>query len=192
MLILASASPTRRQLIENTGFEVLAIPAQLDERGIEESHSEAGKPSAQLAEHLARAKAESVAQLHPDALVIGADQTLDFEGETLHKPADLANAAVQLRRLRDATHTLTSAVALVRNGACVWSHTETAQLTMRDFSEAELQEILTLEGDAVLGSVGAYRLEGASIRLFDEIDGDYFTILGLPLLPLLQALRTYG
>lgn len=191
MLILASASPTRRQLLENARLQVEVTPAQIDERGLEESFKTTREPTARLAENLAVAKAESVSKQQRDHWVIGADQTLSFGTETLHKPANMTDAANQLRHLRNATHELTSAVAIARNGHSVWTHTDQARLTMRDFSEDELQQVLMLEGEALLGSVGSYRLEGASIRLFERIEGDYFTILGLPLLPLLHALRTH-
>jgi len=193
MLILASASQTRKQLLENAGFSVRAQPARIDERTVERRFADAGSPDPEaLAGHLAIAKARAVGADHPAALVIGADQTLAHDDEQLHKPRDMAEAAAQLRRLRGATHTLHAGVALVRNDECVFTYVETARLTMRDFSDVELDKVLELEGHAVLDSVGAYRLEGPSVRLFARIEGDYFTILGLPLLPLLAALRDHA
>src|SRR5690606_15972112 len=130
------------------------------------------------------AKAEAVARIRPDAWVIGADQTAALDGQILHKPADRDEARAQLLRLRGRTHRLDAAVVLVQGGVVRFETVETARLTMHEFSEAELDAVLGLEGDAILGSVGAYRLEGPSIRLFSSVEGDYFTILGLPLLPL--------
>jgi len=124
--------------------------------------------------------------------VIGADQVLALGDARFHKPADLGEARMQLRALRGRTHALHSGIALVRNGTMLWSEVETAKLTMREFADAELDAVLADEGEAALSSVGGYRLEGPSIRLFETISGDYFTILGLPLLVLLAALRTYA
>ncbi len=124
--------------------------------------------------------------------MVGGDQVLAFENALLHKPADLAAARDQLDRLRGKLHHLHSGVALARDGELLWSVTHTARLLMRDFTDADRDTVLALEGEAVLASVGAYRLEGPSIRLFAAIDGDYFTILGLPLLPLLTAIRRHA
>jgi septum formation protein len=124
--------------------------------------------------------------------VVGADQVLAVEGALLHKPADMQAARIQLDRLRGRTHSLFSGLALARGGRVLWSGAERADLTMRDFSDDERDRVLELEGSSLLGSVGSYRLEGPSIRLFEHIDGDYSTILGLPLLPLLEALRRHA
>ena len=134
----------------------------------------------------------AVSNAHPGAIVIGADQTLALGLELLHKPENRADAAAQLDHLRGKTHRLHAAVTLVRDGALLWSDMQSAELTMRDFSPEERDMVLYLEGDDVLGSVGGYRLEGPSIRLFETVTGDYFTILGLPLLPLLAALRDFA
>lgn len=189
MLILASASSTRKALLDKAGLRFVSIPAVLDERSVEREALAAGADGRDLALLLSRAKAEAVSQLHPDAWVIGADQTLTLGPELLHKPASRQDAAAQLDHLRGKTHRLHAAVTLMRGGTQLWSDLESAELTMRDFLPEERDAILALEGDAVLGSVGSYRLEGPSIRLFSEVSGDYFTILGLPLLPLLSALR---
>jgi septum formation protein len=133
-----------------------------------------------------------VAKAHPGALVIGADQTLALGTELLHKPVDRADAALQLDRLKGKTHRLHAAVTLVRDDELLWSDIQTAELTLRDFSDEDRDDVLAREGDAILSSVGGYRLEGPSIRLFEAISGDYFTILGLPLLPLLAALRSFA
>lgn len=189
MLILASASLTRKALMEKASFSFSVVPAPVDERALEAQALEAGADGRDLAGLLAKAKAEAVSKLHPDAYVIGADQTLALGTELLHKPASREDAARQLDHLAGKTHRLHAAVALVRNGQLLWSDIETAELTMREFSPEERDLVLDLEGPAALTAVGGYRLEGPSIRLFETITGDYFTILGLPLLPLIGALR---
>ena len=215
MLILASQSAARKALLAGAGLRFEASPAAIDERAIEAAVLGKGGDAVAVALSLAEAKALSVAANHAGAVVIGADQVLAVAGgqpmadgplpasptrgevqgvlgaKVLHKPADMADAARQLDCLRGRTHQLHSGVTLARDGVVLWSAVETATLTMRAFSEAERDEILALEGEAVLGSVGAYRLEGPSVRLFERIEGDYFTILGLPLLPLVAALRVH-
>lgn len=192
MLILASQSQTRKSLLASSGLAFTSVPATLDERAVETEAQARGVSAAEIAVVLARAKANVVAQLHPEALVIGADQTLGLDGALLHKPDDLIAARAQLDRLAGRTHRLSTGLALQRGKALLWSHLETADLTMRRFSWRERDAVLDLEGEAVLASVGGYRLEGPSIRLFEAISGDYFAILGLSLLPLLAALRQYG
>lgn len=206
MLILASQSQSRRALLAGAGLRFETSPAQIDERALEAEVLGKGGDALAVAQKLAEAKALTVSANHGGAVVIGADQVLaeadgplpgsptrgEVKKEILHKPADMADAATQLDRLRGRTHYLHSGVALVRDGAVLWSSVESAALTMRDFSPAERDIVLALEGEAVLGSVGGYRLEGPSIRLFSQVEGDYFTILGLPLLPLLAALRLHA
>lgn len=189
MLILASSSVTRKALLDKAGLRFDAVAAAIDERAIETAAIAAGADGRDLALLLARSKAEAVSALRPGDLVIGADQTLALGLELLHKPETRAAAMAQLDNLRGKTHRLHAAVTLVQDGQLLWSDVKTAELTMRDFSPAERDLVLDLEGDAVLSSVGSYRLEGPSIRLFETVSGDYFTILGLPLLPLLAALR---
>lgn len=196
MLILASKSAARNALLAGTGLRFEASPAQIDERALEAEVLGKGGDAPEVARRLAESKALTVSGNRHKAAVIGADQVLAVPGaggtdEILHKPDDLAQAAIQLDRLRGRTHKLHSGVALARNGTVLWSAVATAHLSMRDFSTADRDAVLALEGDAVLGSVGGYRLEGPSIRLFDAVEGDYFTILGLPLLPLLAALRLH-
>lgn len=189
MLILASQSKTRKILLQQAGVSFISHPASIDERALEASVLAAGGDGRDVAQRLAESKAAAVAASHPGAIVIGADQTLSLGTELLHKPGDRAQAAAQLDHLRGKTHRLNAGVALVRDGILLWSGVETAELTLRDFSPAERDDVLDREGDAILSSVGGYRLEGPSIRLFETVTGDYFTILGLPLLPLLAALR---
>lgn len=189
MLILASQSATRKALLQQAGIDFSNVPASIDERAVEASVLAAGGDGRDVALRLAESKAAAVAVAHPGAIVIGADQTLSLGTELLHKPQDRAEAAAQLDHLRGKTHRLNAGVALVRDSTLLWSGVDTAELTMREFSSAERDEVLDREGDAILASVGGYRLEGPSIRLFETVTGDYFTILGLPLLPLLAALR---
>lgn len=190
MLILASNSAARKALLSGAGLDFESSPALIDERA--EEAAALGKGPAAVARHLAEAKALAVSHLHPHRIVIGADQTLSLDREIFHKPTDMAAARSQLSRLRGRTHRLSCGVALARDGTILWSDIAEANLTMRDVSDAERDAILAEEGEAALGSVGAYRLEGPSVRLFERIDGDYFTILGLPLLPLLAALRLHA
>ena len=192
MLILASQSTTRKALLEQAGLRFSTVPASIDERALEIAAIANGGGGREVALLLAQKKAAAVALSHPSAIVIGSDQTLSLGTELLHKPADRAAAAAQLDRLRGKTHRLHAAVTLVRDDLLLWSDVQVAELTLRDFSAAERDDVLHREGDAVLTSVGGYRLEGPSIRLFETVTGDYFTILGLPLLPLLAALREFA
>lgn len=192
MLILASQSETRKALLTQAGLVFSTTPASVDERALESTTLEAGGDGRDVALLLAEHKARAVSKLNPGAIVIGADQTLSLGTQLLHKPASRNDAAAQLDQLRGKTHRLHAAVALVQDGALLWSDIETAELTMREFSPEERDDVLAREGDAVLSSVGAYRLEGPSIRLFETVTGNYFTILGLPLLPLLAALRLHA
>ena len=189
MLILASQSAARKALLAGAGMRFAARPAQIDERLLEAEALGKGVDAAGVAEALAVAKARAVSLSNPGAWVIGADQTLACEDVLYHKPANRAEAAEQLARLSGRSHTLNAAIALVCDGELHWSHVERAEMIMRATDAAEREAVLDLEGEAALGSVGGYRLEGPSIRLFEAVEGDYFTILGLPLLPLLAALR---
>jgi septum formation protein len=189
-LILASASPTRRQLLAAAGIEFALEPACLNEELIKQKfRNDRLGAAADCALALAEAKARKVAAHRPDALVIGADQILDCEGEWFDKPADIGDVRTQLQSLRGLTHELITAACVVEDRARVWHTLSSAQLSMRRFSDAFLDWYVAAEGPAVLGSVGAYRLEGKGIQLFDEIKGDYFVILGLPLLELAHFLR---
>lgn len=190
-LILASQSPFRRMLMENAGLAFEAIAAAIDERAIEQELDHAASPS-EIALHLAEAKAQEVADRYPEHLVIGSDQTLSLEDRIFHKPRDMADAREHLRALSGRTHALNSAVAICHGGETRWRHVSTALLTMRSLSDAFIDRHLVRVGERALGSVGAYQLEGEGIQLFERIEGDYFTIIGLPMLPLLGQLRAMG
>ena len=189
-LVLASRSASRRAVLAGAGIPLDVVPADIDERGIE---AQAGsRPPAATATMLARAKALAIATQRPGRLVLGADQTLALGATLFSKPADLAAAREQLKLLRTHTHELHSALVLVRDREVLFEHCEVARLTMRDFSDGFLEAYLQAAGPAVTASVGAYQVEGLGIALFERIEGDHFTILGLPLLPLLRYLRQAG
>lgn len=192
MLVLASASRSRQTLLTNAGIAFEAVPAPIDERAAEAPLLAAGAPLADVALALAMAKATAVSEQHGADLVVGADQVLAFEGERLVKPETMEAARAQLLRLAGKTHTLHAAVVCAHNGEIVWQHVEAAHLTMRPLSPGFVGRYLAAIGDKALESVGAYQLEGHGIQLFDKVDGDYFAILGLPLLPLLAFLRSEG
>ena len=186
-LILASQSSARKMLLANAGLEFKAITADIDERGIQAA-SKLSNPR-EIGLLLAREKAKAVSINHPGSYVIGADQTLALGGRLFNKPAGRAQALAQLRDLAGNSHELNSAVAVARDGKIVFEDVSVARMTMRQMTDAELSAYLDAAGDAVTSSVGAYQLEGLGIHLFDRIEGDHFTILGLPLLPLLAFLR---
>ncbi len=191
-IILASGSPFRRKLLENAGIAFSVVPPHLDERAIEEPLANSGATPDDVALVLAEAKATVVSEAHPDAFVIGSDQTLSLGDEVFHKPADMEAARRHLLRLSGRTHQLNSAVVVARNGEAVWRHVAVAQMTMRTLDPAFVGRHLAQVGTIALSSVGAYQVEGPGIQLFERIEGDYFTIVGLPLLPLLAALREQG
>ena len=191
-IVLASASGARATLLANAGVSFLIDPAHVDEAVIKESCRRQGKSAEDAALVLARSKAETVSLRHAGTMVVGADQILEIEGRWLTKAADRAQAAQILRAWRGRTHRLVSAVAVARDGEALWSAVDSTRLTMRAFSDAFLESYLDALGDSVRLSVGAYRLEDAGVQLFSRIDGDYFTVLGLPLLPLLDCLRENG
>lgn len=191
-LVLASGSPFRRQLMENAGLTFSCETAQIDERAIETPLEKVGVLPHAVAMALAIEKARNVAARHPGALVIGSDQTLSLGSRVYHKPRDLEEAAAHLRSFSGKTHRLNSAIALVCDDVVLWDHVSHADLTVREIDDAFIDRHLARVGTRVLSSVGAYQLEGEGIQLFSAIKGDYFTILGLPLLPLLNKLRELG
>lgn len=187
-LVLASHSRARQMLLANAGIDFEAIPADIDERAAQQS---AGlSEPADIAALLAREKAVAVSRQKPDRYVVGADQTLALGQRLFNKPSDRAQAEEQLRALAGRTHELNSAVAVARGGKIVFAHVAIARMSMRPVSEAEIEAYLTHAGEAVTSSVGAYQLEGLGVHLFERIEGDHFTILGLPLLPLFAFLRS--
>jgi septum formation protein len=192
-LILASSSEVRARLLKEAGLTFIVEPPGLDEHVMRQALSGAEGLSPQdVAEVLARAKAEAVSGLVPQAFVIGADQVLALGDRILSKPDTMETARAELLELSGKSHTLHSAVALAAKGETVWAHSETSTLQMRELSPQFIGRYLRARGDEVLSSVGAYQLEGLGIQLFEKIDGDYFSILGLPLVPLLDALRREG
>jgi septum formation protein len=186
-LVLASKSDVRGKILAAAGLRFEIRPAPINERAVE---AKAGNPdAAATARLLARAKALAVTANRPGQLVLGADQTLARGNTRFSKPADQTAAGEQLRALRGRTHELHSALALARDDKVLFDCVDTARLTMRDVSDRFLDEYLEMAGNAALTSVGGYQLEGIGIHLFEKVEGDYFTILGLPLLPLLAFLR---
>ncbi len=188
-LILASSSPFRRMLMTNAGLAFDWKAATIDERAIEKPLEEKGASPQEVALVLAEAKALNVAETCPEAIIIGSDQTMSLGDRVYHKPRDMADARDHLLSLSGQTHQLNSAVVLVRGSTPVWTHMSSARLTMRKLSPDFIDRHLERVGEKALSSVGAYQLEGEGIQLFEKIEGDYFTILGLPMLPLLEKLR---
>jgi len=191
-LILASASTARAGLLRAAGVEFAIDPADIDEAAIKREYWETSRDAPACAAALAEAKARTVAARHGQSLVIGADQILVAGNEWFDKPDDLAAAEAQLCRLRGRDHFLVTAACVVRGDERLWQAISVPKLTMRHFGAAFLTGYIAAEGDAVLGSVGAYRLEGRGVQLFARIEGDHFAILGLPLLELLEFLRGHG
>ncbi|WP_213735837.1 Maf family protein [Bradyrhizobium sp. dw_411] len=187
-LVLASQSRARQMLLTNAGIDFEAIPADIDERAVQqESHLTA---PGEIAALLARKKSVFVSAKYPDRFVVGADQTLALGSRLFSKPAGRVQAAEQLRALAGGTHELHSAVAVARDGKILFTDVSIARMTMRKLSEADIDAYLDEAGEAVTSSVGAYQLESLGVHLFERIEGDHFTILGLPLLPLLGFLRS--
>ncbi|KAB2656870.1 Maf-like protein [Brucella tritici] len=188
-LVLASKSPFRSALLKNAGIEFSTASADIDERAVEAPLYETGATPEEVAQVLAEAKALDVSEKNPGAVVIGCDQTLSLGDEIFHKPADMEAARRQLLKFSGKTHQLNSAVVLVKDGKTLWRHVSIARMTMRDLDPGFVGRYLGRVGDVALSSVGAYQVEGPGIQLFEKIEGDYFTIVGLPLLPLLAELR---
>jgi len=191
-VVLASASPSRQRILAAAGVEFSISPADLDEHEIKRSLKSEHATPEEVALTLATMKAVRISDNNRDALVIGADQMLTSGMAQFDKPVDWEAARATLRTLRGRSHRLHAGLAVAIAGTVVWHHVETATLTMRAFSDEFLETYLANAGDGILSSVGAYHLEGIGVQLFDTIDGDYFTILGLPILPLVACLREHG
>jgi septum formation protein len=191
-IIIASNSPFRKAMLANAGIAFQAVPADINERAVEAPLRESGATPDDVALVLAQAKALDVSERHAGALVLGCDQTLSLGDEVFHKPADMEAARRHLLALSGKTHQLNSAAVLVRDGNVLWSHVGIANMTMRKLEPAFIGRHLARVGARALSSVGAYQIEGEGIQLFEKIDGDTFTIIGLPLLEVLAALRELG
>ncbi|MDP6174579.1 MAG: Maf family nucleotide pyrophosphatase [Rhodospirillales bacterium] len=191
-IILASASKARAQLLENAGLTFSAKPAPVDEAAIKSADDAKDLPVGELASRLARAKALEISKSEPQALVIGADQILELNGRNFDKPEDQAEARDHLTQLQGKTHKLVNTICVIRDQELLWHYTNEAKLTMRRFDNGLIDAYLAEMGPRALSSVGAYQLEGLGAQLFSKVEGDFFSILGLPLLPLLDFLRTEG
>lgn len=191
-IILASKSSHRQELLKNAGVKFTAMSADIDEREIETPLLKAGMGGDDVAEVLAIAKASEVSKGRTDAYVIGCDQTLSFEGALLHKVKNMEEAMQRLLALSGKKHQLNAAVSLVRNGEVLWSHVEIATINFRKLDPGFIGRHLSDAGETVLSSVGAYQIEGLGVQLFEKVEGDYFSIIGLPILPLLAELRKLG
>lgn len=192
MLILASQSKSRQDLLDAAGVKFKSVSADIDEEAIKSEMRSAGCDSKQASLKLATEKAMAVSKKHPKAFVIGADQILDMNGEWFSKPADLSMAHKHLKKLRNKTHLLVNGTAVVKNGKLVWFDNSVVKVTMRDFSDNFLDDYLAEAGEEVCYSVGAYYMEDLGAQLVKSFEGDYFSVLGLPLLPLLDCLRQCG
>jgi len=191
-LILASASAARQEMLRNAGVSFLAVPARTDESAIKKALLSEGYQGREVADALAEAKARQVSASHPESVVIGSDQVLEFEGKLLSKPRDIPEARKQLLALRGKNHKLLSAAVLYQNNVPLWRYIATVTLTMREFSHSFLEGYLEREGQGVCDTVGSYKLEREGVRLFSRIDGDYFSVLGMPLLEILAYLEISG
>ncbi|MFW6027446.1 MAG: Maf family protein [bacterium] len=191
-LVLASASAVRQRLLRQAGVPFRVRPAGVDEPAVIAALCAEDAAPRHIADLLAELKAVQVSRAEAQAFTLGADQVLACEGEIFQKPEDMNDARARLQRLRGKTHELLTAAVLAREGAPIWRHVSVSRLTMRPFSDAFLDAYLERNGESILSSVGAYLLEEEGVQLFSRIDGDYFSILGLPMLPLLDILRRHG
>jgi septum formation protein len=191
-IILASGSRFRKAMLEAAGVDIDVIPATIDERAVEKTLAGTGASPEDVAQVLAEAKAIDVSEKNPGRLVLGCDQTLSLGDDLFHKPADMEEARRTLLKLSGRTHQLNSAAVLARNGETLWREVGIARMTMRRLEPAFIGRHLARVGPMALNSVGAYQIEGEGVQLFDKIEGDHFTIVGLPLLPLLKELRDLG
>jgi septum formation protein len=191
-IILASGSEIRATLLRNAGIAFDVEVAKVDEEMLRMGLEAEQAPPRDIADALAEAKAAKVARKNPDALVIGCDQVLDFEGQVFSKPKNVEDARDQLKALRGKRHTLLSAVVIFHEGEPVWRHIGMVRLQMRDFSDAYLEEYLERNWESIRWSVGGYKLEEEGVRLFHRVDGDYFNVLGMPLIEVLNYLMVRG
>lgn len=191
-IVLASTSVSRARMLKDAGIIFDIVPAHVDEASVKDALKAEGASALDAAETLAELKAVKVSQSRGTDLVIGADSILDFNGEWFDKPADMDHAKAHLMTLRGRTHALATAVVVALGGRRIWHHRDQPKLTMRAFSDAFLDDYISTVGADVTSSVGAYHLEGRGAQLFASIDGDFFSILGLPLLPLLAFLREHN
>lgn len=191
-IVLASGSQFRKTILMNAGLDLEIVPAEIDERAVEAPLQDSGASPEDVALILAEAKALEVSERKPGAVVLGCDQTMSLGDEVFHKPADMEAARRHLLKLSGKTHHLNSAAVLARDGEVLWRHVDTASLTMRDLDPAFIGRHLARVGPKALLSVGAYQIEGEGIQLFEKIEGDYFTIVGVPLLATLAELRRLG
>ena len=191
-IVLASTSATRARMLTGAGVSFVTAASKVDEDRIKTRLRARGATPIETAADLARAKADAVIPQYPGMIVVGADQILEFEGTAFDKPLDLADAAAQLRRLSGKKHDQISAVCVMRDETKIWSHEDRATLHMRPLSEAFIESYIDDVGERALDGPGAYQLEGLGAQLFSRIDGDFFSVLGLPLLPLLGCLRAEG
>jgi septum formation protein len=192
ILILASTSAIRARLLEAAGVPFEAHPSRLDEQAVKTALLAEDASPAAIAEALAEMKALRLSTNHPEALVLGCDQVLEFAGRLIGKSESLTEARALLLSLRGKSHSLITAAVLAKGGTPIWRKRERAELLMRDFSAEFLDAYFEAEGEGILSAVGCYHLEGRGAQLFERVEGDYFAILGLPLLPLLAVLREHG
>lgn len=194
-LILASSSQSRKSLLNGADIAFTAHPADIDENIIKAKNTKLGIKPAQTAQDLADAKALYVSQIislaNPSTLILGSDQICHLDGKILNKPGSKTNLFAHLQQLSGKTHILTSALSIVQNGKIIFRHKDAAHLTMYDLDEAEIEDYIKRASDAVLNAAGGYHLEAIGVQLFKQIEGSYFTILGLPLLPLIEFLRDH-
>ena len=190
-LVLASSSALRRKLLDNAGLNYICDPAAVDEQEVKDALLKEMATSTRVSETLAELKARRVAARHPGCIVVGADQVLECEGVQYDKPLNIERARADLLALRGKVHTLVTSAVVVRDGHRLWHHIDSSMLTMRQFGDGFLNRYLEQTSESVCESVGAYKIEERGIQLFEKIEGDYFSILGLPLLPLINFLRKH-
>ena len=191
-IILASKSIARRRILGNAGVTFRWLDANIDESYIKERALNNTQSPELISLELAEAKAKFIADRHPDSIIIGCDQLLCLDGKIYDKPTNLNEAVSHLHAFRSRTHKLIAGVVIIKGGDLIWSHVDEANMEVRDLSDNFIDSYIMSEGENLMSSVGAYRLEGLGAQIFKRIDGDYFTILGLPLLPLLEELRNQG